>query len=165
MATMRVAEAAEAALDVARQLLRQLRREAERSHIEEWLAIDEPEIDPPRPARRDDAGGGVEVRRDPRVRARSFAVPIGRMPSGRPLSITPSAAALMVPSPPPTDDAVDLLALLDDERRQLLPAAAVPVDGFDPVRFQRVRRAAFELRRAVAALGVDDEKGAPGHRA
>src|SRR5215212_8272202 len=38
----------------------------------------------------------------PSVRARSLAVPVGRMPSGRPVATSPSAAAFMVPSPPAT---------------------------------------------------------------
>jgi hypothetical protein len=45
------------------------------------------------------AGSGSRGR--PRERARSLAVPSGRMPKGRPVSTRAGAAAFMVPSPPP----------------------------------------------------------------
>jgi hypothetical protein len=76
----------------------------------------------------------------PSVRARSFAVPIGRMPSGRPRAITPSAAAFKVPSPPPTATRSTVPPLRLDETRKLLAAGAIPVNGLDAVRLELADR-------------------------
>src|SRR5688572_32163567 len=74
------------------------------------------------------------------VRARSLAVPVGRMPSGRLACITPDAAALSVPSPPGDHDHVDMLAMLGNERRNFIPAAALAAQGLDAVASQALDR-------------------------
>src|SRR5215210_403065 len=56
-----VAELAEAAFDVASQLLRQFGGEADASHVEERVAVDEAEVDAAGSARSDNAGGGIEI--------------------------------------------------------------------------------------------------------
>ena len=111
-----------------------------RGHVEERLAVDEAEIDPPRAALRDDAGGRVEVRRD--------AERAGEIVGGAHRQDAERQAALDHPERRRVDgavaaadrDAVDVAPMLDDERRQLLAAAALPVDGLDPVRFERSDR-------------------------
>ena len=147
-----------------RQLLRQLRREPERSHIEEWLAVDEPEIDPPRPARRDDAGGGVEVRRNSKGPGEIVRGSDGedaerqtRLDHAERRGIDGAVAAA-------DDDEVDLLALLDDERRQVFAALAVPVDGFDSVRFQALRRAASSFAAPLRLFALTMRRARRGHR-
>ena len=154
----RVAEAPPPALDVPRQLLRQFRREAEARHVEERLAVDDAEIDPAGDAIGDDIGGAVEIEGNAE-RSREVVGRAHRQdPQGNPASMTPKAAALMVPSPPPTM-AQSTSRMLHDERRQVLPPAAIQMNGLDAMVLQALH-GDVALVGAAAALGVDDQKGA-----
>ena len=79
---------------------------AQARHIEVGMTVDRADVDNlMRPliimSAAASSCGGI-----PSVRARSFAVPMGRIPNGSCVSIRPSAPKLIVPSPGPVDDAV-----------------------------------------------------------
>ena len=160
----RIAEAPPPALDVPRQLLRQFRREAEARHVEERLAIDDAEIDPAGDAIGDDIGGAVEIEGNAE-RSREVVGRAHRQdPQGQSRLDDAEGRRIDGAVAAPDDGAIHVPRMLHDERRQVLPPAAIQMNGLDAMILQALH-GDVALGGAAAALGVDDQKGAAWHEA
>ncbi len=158
----RVAERAEAALDVLAQRLRDPHREADARHVEEVAVVDQPEVDPPRPAGGRDRRGGQRVERDPE-RARKVVAGPERQDGERPADLEqrcrrsvhrPVAAAQHheVEGRPPL--AQEVAEPAPPRQRQDL--------GQEAARAQPLGHAA-EVEVAPPAVAVRDQQHASGH--
>jgi hypothetical protein len=157
--------AAPSALDVARQLLRQLRRQADRGDVEERLAVDETEIDATLAAGGDDARRAGDVRRNLQGAGEIVRGAHRQDAEGQVAFDHAESGGVQGAVAAADDDAVDLRGMRGDAGRKLVPAAAFDVQRLDALRPQRLDRLG-ELGGAVAAFRVDDEQGAArGHGA
>ena len=158
-----IAEDAPLLLEVLVLLLGDLHREADARDVEEMCVVDLADVDPPRRALGDDAAAATGSAGMPRVRARSLAVPKGRMPTGFPASISAGMAPLTVPSPPATT-----IASTPPTQSRMTPRERSPVGALADVEVEAVPGetgdgAAYRRLGARCVEIDDDEKPALRH--